>query len=245
MSQRTNRSLPLATIALLGLTAALSVSALAIRDADSGGPAVTLPTAIEVMLLRAELGPESYAAAGVSSSTLSSQLAGAEESLTPLLTSLASADSDYADARTRRDRLQRLVRSGQGDAQDVTDLVAAKADLADGEAARTAVLDDAFEAATSDLTQAQVATLSQIRANERWNVPVKYKVSARSQADWIAIRDCLAHVRTYARHELDPLPGPSAALAAFDGEQAVSTANSNLDTYLTAVQATWDATFVD
>jgi hypothetical protein len=212
---------------------------------EGGPPTVTLPSSVEVMLLRAELDPEALAAAGISGAALSALLATAAPTLTELPSSLAAADASAASARVERDRLVRLVQSGQGGEEDVTALAAARGELAEAEAARATVLDDAFEAVTSGMSEGRISTLTQIRANAHWHVPVKYRVSARNQRAWLAIRDLLAHVRTYADFELEPLPEQASALAAFDEESAVAAAASNLATNLSGVRAAWDATFVD
>jgi len=247
MFHSTMRSVSLASTAL-ALVAGLLVlghSRAGEDGEDDPDITVTLPTAVEVALLRAGLSPEALAAAGVSSDTLASQLASAADGLTPLPASLATADAAYGDARRNRDRLQRLVRSGLGTADDVQALADARTALAAAEAQRAAVLDAVFAAATADLSDAQAATLGQIRANARWKHPIQYRVAARSEADWFALSDALAHVRTHTDFGLDTDPAIEATLEAFDAEGAVSQATTNCSTHLSGCAAVWEATFVD
>ena len=109
MFHSTMRSVSLASIPL-ALVAGLLVlgSSRAGEDGeDDPDITVTLPTAVEVALLRAGLSAEALAAAGVSPDTLAAQLASAADGLTQLPSGLSTADAAYGDARRDRDRLQR------------------------------------------------------------------------------------------------------------------------------------------
>ena len=219
-----------------------------VADSDAGAapPAVTLSQELEVLLLRARLDPEALAAVGMTSNALSTQLAQAEQDLTIALSALGPADTTYASARTERDRLQRLVQSGQGTQEDVASLAQAKTALADAEAARTTALDSTIAAATSSLTNEQRLTLSQIRANARWKwCPTQYRVLEQSDAAWLALRDALSGAHTHERIGEEAPAECSSYLAQCDANEAVLAATSNSGAHLTSLQATWDATFVD
>lgn len=252
MSQRSKQSFSLGLITVLIALGFLTLRSLAANDLDGATdppndpPAVTLPQELEVLMLRARLDPEALAAVGVTGAGLSTQLAEAEDDLVTALGALDLADSDYAAARVERDRLQRLVRSGQGTGEDVAALVVAKAGLADAEAARGTALDSAFTAATSGLTEDQRATLSQIRANAKWKwCPVQYRVLDQSEANWMALRDALSGIHTHERIGEDAPQECLDHIATCDADEDVAAAITSCGAHLASLQATWDATFVD
>ena len=107
-------------------------------------------------------------------------------------------------------------------------------------------MDGAFGAATSNLTEAQTATLSQVRANARWKWgPIQYRVLVQDEPAWLALRDALGGIHSHERIGEDAPQECLDHLAACDANDAVAAASSNCDAHLASLQATWDATFVD
>lgn len=246
MSQRTHRSTVLFASLLVAAFALFGLHSL--RAGEHGGegepPALALPRSVEVLLLRAGLSPQSLATAGVSGTTLAARLGAGADALLAATGSLAEADAACAALRVERDRLQRVVRSGQDAEGDPATLAALQTSLATAEAARKGVLDGVFQTLSAELSQGQRASLTQLRANERWRVPVQYRVVERSQSGWVRLRELLAHVRTYTANELEPRSGLVSELAALDQEELVAAAAASLATHIGDVQARWSASFV-
>ena len=216
-----------------------------------GGDAEPLPvvevelttesSTVDVGLRRVGIRPESLAAAGVSSPSLGTLLEGADDWFVANPSALPNADAAYADARVTRDQLLRKVQSGLATDQEVIDLQQAEAAFDAAELDRTAALDQLFQAASAELSAAQVATLSQIRANARWKFPEHFLVEERDQATWVELRDALANERIAPRFEEEPDAGCQSFLSTMRARPAVSEAEANSDTYLATLQASWDA----
>jgi len=235
---RQGASLLAVAVALVLIPVGISTAWLAMRaPVLAAGP----DTELRVALLRAGLGAEALAAAGLSAQEASTMVGAFSSAMASQPGALEHADSDYAAARVAKDHLQRKVRSGLATPQEVTDLAAAKAALATAEATRQQVFDGWFAAATQGLADAKVTRLVRIQANADWKLPVELLVSDRDQAEWVAIRKALANERICAEYGQDPNPQMQAALATWRAEAPVAAAKSACDANLGGVQAAWDA----
>lgn len=201
------------------------------------------PTEDAATFVRLSLDPPSLAAAGVTASEVSGIMTALNDSDEAQNGDLATADTEWADARQEVDRLTRIVRAGNSSAQDVTDLNAAKVTLATATTTRDGVLDALFDAGTSVLSAGEQATLAQVRANRHWKLPIEFLVIARTEVQWIELRDGLMAEKVCAKIG-DALDTAIAqALAAARAQSGVASAKTSLDTNLAGVQSAWDSEF--
>ena len=199
----------------------------------------------EVLALRSGISPEAIAASGIASSAIVGMIDDLTQSDPAQNGELADADAAYASAKSTHDSLQRIVKSGQATDQQVADLQQAKTDLAAAASARDAVLDALFDAATTDVTAAQKATLGTIRGNRRWKLATELLVIDRTDEVWIELRDLLQHERTCQKLGWDVDSACAARLATLRAQSNVATAKTNLDTHLAAVRTAWEAAVSD
>jgi hypothetical protein len=73
---------------------------------------------------------------------------------------------------------------------------------------------------------------------------LQYLVKARSEADWVALRDALDNERVSLKLGEDPDQASQALLATVRADPAIAAAKTNLDTKLGAVTAAWEAAAV-
>jgi len=153
---------------------------------------------------------------------------------------LRGANEDARVAGDDHNRLRALVQSGRATAQDVTGLDAASTALAQAQAARAALIGDLVSTATATLSSDQQATLSAIRGNSSWQLPVELQCIERTQAQWVELRSALAAERIAARKS-EPLDGAiQSYLLAARSVQAVAMASINKASHLAQIKAAFD-----
>ncbi len=222
---------------LLPTVLSLGIAAASIATPSSSDTAV--------LALRAGLSAEALAASGITSTGVAGIIDDLTESDPAVNGDLAGADATYSSAKSSHDELQRLVKSGQATDQQVADLQQAKIDLDAAIAARDAVLDALFTAATADLTTAQKATLSTIRGNAHWKQPTEFLVIDRTDDEWVELRDLLQHEKTCADLGWEPEAACVTRLAQLRAHTDVATAKTGLDTNLASVRTAWEAAVAD
>ncbi len=227
------------SLALFLLTIPLAVRFL--RPATAAAAQASSST-IQVAMLRAGLNPKALASAGVDGGEASAVLAEFQSAFQEGPTLLASADEAYAKLRVQTDALARKVQSGLASEAEVAALATSSADLAAAEAKREDVLNNLFAAATAPLAPAKQTTLQDIRANADWDVPTEFLVAARTQEEWVKLRDALSNEKICAKYD-DPV---NAQLAGFlsqcRSEAPVALAKSACDANLASVQQALAAT---
>jgi hypothetical protein len=229
---------------LIALTAALVLFPLGIGAAWYAlrAPASGLPnTNLRATLLRSGLGAEALAASGVSAQETSAVVAAFASAMASKPGALEQADSAYADARVNKETLEIKVSSGIGTPQDVAALASAKATLVSAETARQDLLAEFFEDGVASLSAAKVATLTMLRTNDEWVLPVEFRVKERNQAEWVAIRDALNNERIAPQYGDPPDQAQQAALTTWRSDAPVAAAKAALTTNLASVQSAWDA----
>jgi hypothetical protein len=236
----TGRSLvALALILSLGLFARTAWPDTEDNDGASEPPPPA-NSALAGMMMRVGLGADALCAAGVGANDIGSIIAAAQtqHDLNPIL---ANLDQSFAQAKTDTDRLRRSVRSGRGRGEDVTTLAQRKASLENATAARQAYMDGLRAAGLAFLDADARRIVEAIYTNRSWRFPTQYLVKARSEANWVALRDALAAKRIFENYGEPFAQSAQDQLSAVDAEQEVATAKVNLDTYLAAVQTAWNA----
>lgn len=172
------------------------------------------------------LTPEVLAVAGVDGS-------GATRVIHDLSTYLATSGPSLAQALTAANQAERAAsraRRGEVALQRPDPSAASIASTAQSAiAARAAAVDAAFSAATASLTPEQIATIRRVQGNKlKWEVPAKYLVADRTDAQWLALRDALSHTRQASDAGRAPASAAVELIAAADAEAAVAAAHMHL-----------------
>jgi len=191
------------------------------------------------VLLRAGLGADALAAAGVTGEEIAALVASVESAYSA--PTLASLDEAFMAAKRAHDTLRRKVQSGKGSAQEVRDLRAAEVSLAQATASRDDYLTNLRAMARGRLTAEKAAQLERVHANQGWHLPVRYLVKDRAEADWVALRDALAAKEIAERDPEEPFADSAqAVLARIDAEAEVAAAKVAHETRIAAVQTAWN-----
>jgi hypothetical protein len=196
-------------------------------------------------VIRAGLGADALAAAGVSAQNVAAIVAACESAHAQDSSALADADGSLATCRAQIGALQRVVRSGRGSEADVQSLQALVAEEEQAEADRAAALDALFAGATSGLTQAQRTTLAAIRQNRHWRFPVQYLVVDRLEAQWVRLGDALGEERGAARMGDEPRAEFQTFLNTVRADAAVAAATANLESHRAGVESAWNLALSD
>ncbi|MBX3356100.1 MAG: hypothetical protein KF724_10455 [Phycisphaeraceae bacterium] len=200
-------------------------------------------TTVLATMHRVSLDPGSVAAAGVSLNESIAMLASAAATLDEQAASLAAADESLGAARRSVDALERSIRAGQAPSTQaaVAALNAARTTLASAMTTRDALLATIIEAATTNLSNAQKASLATIRASSpAWGeLPAAYRVIASDDDALVELRGALAAKRI-AIGENEGVPDDTAAvLAQWAQSQPVASALAAHDANATMIAASW------
>jgi hypothetical protein len=164
--------------------------------------------------VRAGLSPQALAAAGVDDENVAAIMGRFRAYLADHIADLRNADSQCASDVTQTQSARRA--GGMGHTQSVE--APSPAQVASALNARRQLLDAALDAAMTGLASEQKARLVSIRTNKHWEVPIEYKVTSRTESEWVALRNALARKRQNAE-----APAPAA-----DSEAAVIAARAGL-----------------
>lgn len=188
--------------------------------------------------------PETLAASGVVSNQVADVVSRARAYLGESGGTLQATLSDARSAKAAHQALERRVQTGISTEQDRIAYAAAATTLANANAAKAAAIESFFLAATAGLAPERVTTLRNLAANRAWEVPLKYRaVAQRTQAQWVALREALAHVRITEQDGGDPNAEQESLIASADADNAVNAAHAGLanlpdiaNTWINAVQ---------
>jgi hypothetical protein len=189
--------------------------------------------------MRLGVEPEALAAGGVSSTRVAGLFSRARDHLGEHEGIIGSADEELGAASAALTALEDKVRAGQSAPQDLAALAAARARVQTARTSRDALLASASAAVSTDLTEPQVATIQAVAGNRAWNLPVKYLVLNRSEAQWVSLRDALASQRINAARGREIEPAASLIVAQADAEPAVAAAASQMQSNGAAVGTAW------
>jgi hypothetical protein len=201
-----------------------------------------LPTTHELAgtLYRVGLDPQALTAAGVSPSTTSTLIGDVVEHLIVNQAVIELADNAWAQSRKQCARLKRTIQGGRATDEQVNAYQAAKAAFAQAGMQRHSALGALFNIATNGLNNTKRSTLTTIRANRQWELPVEFLVVDRTEAQWVRLRHYLANERVAAKLGEDPDPDAQAALAQLRSNPLVAAAKANLDANLNVVNNAWN-----
>lgn len=191
------------------------------------------PEAIAALLQRAGITPETLAAVGASDEAVTQLVTLAVNHLdAEAFSAITQADEAVKAAKESESSLARRVRGGHGSGDDVNALRAAEQSLVSAKGDRADLLDAFGLASRAGLSQGQTATIARIRANSGWDVPTQYRVVARTEPEWVALRDALANVRVSDRLGEESDAECEALIRQCNADPAVAAAKSRLDTRL-------------
>lgn len=245
---RTARSLPILALIIAAAAALMLVGVQgmnAYRAAHAAVDTGPSPGQVAVALRQVGLDPDALAAAGLTAQQTTALVAAARAHLDEHYTTLRQAQLDHAQARNEHDRLKRLVRAGRATTQQKEQLDQAAAGLAQAAAQLEQARQALAQAATAHLGSAPNDTLATIHAHNRWSHPVQYRAAERTEPDWVALRDALAHARIADKRQRDPEPEVLQIIAQADANPDVAAARANLENNLTTVTNAWNTAIYD
>jgi hypothetical protein len=225
----------LGLVSLLVWSVMLSVSPSA---AYADGEGALTATELESILIRAGLDPETLAATGVSANTAGQVAAAAAEEAASSLASIRSAEESFAAADNAYHAALRMERRHPG---SVEGLSALEQSLSSAATARAAAIAAVTGAGLDVLPSEQRLIATTIGANRRFGAGTSLSAADRTEAQWVALRDALAHERIQTKRGLEVDGDVASLLSAARGVAAVSSAQASLTTNLSAVRAAWTA----
>jgi len=197
---------------------------------------------IDRELRRVGIDPECLAAAGFDAGDTAALLNRAVAHLDITnYTSLRQAMDAHGAAKAEVRRLQRDFRAGTPGEATQRDLDTAIALEASTQARLEARQDDLFDAATEGLSGETIAIIGRIKDQGDLTYPDYYKVTDRTHAQAIALRDALSGVRIETKLGQTPSDHHQAVIAAQLADPAIATAKTSSDTYLDAIITAWEA----
>ncbi|MBL8762103.1 MAG: hypothetical protein JNL50_12455 [Phycisphaerae bacterium] len=191
------------------------------------------------VLVRAGLGADTLAAAGVNSAKTAEVVAAVRGVLLEQGTSLASADESHRASTVLRQQLIAKVQAGVSTEQDRSALTTAESTIASADQTRASILSAAIAAASADLSAEQVQALAAIRSLPA-DLPLKYRVASINAGEADTLRAALGEARAADAVDEPPSSDTQTLITNYDNNQAVTTANSNLTNNSVAVRTAWE-----
>lgn len=196
-------------------------------------------------LIRAGLGAEALAAAGLTSQQASTLVGHGESLLAGEPTRLSAADAAYSSARVTKDALERKIQSGLATQEEVASFASASSALASAEADRAAALASLVDAATASLSEGQRALLSTMHSNRERGLSPAFLTVNRTDAEWLALRNALSNEVISARNGDEANATCQSLLSTVRANETVAAAKSAHDANLATVTSAWDSATSD
>lgn len=194
------------------------------------------------VLIAAGITPKCLAAAGVAPERVGAIIADAREYLAGPGSGLLAVLNNARDTRVSAQRLERRVASGVARPEERMAYSTAVANRDSARTGREAALDGFFQAACARLPQSSTTTLRNIHANRNWELPMQYlavEPNTRTEAEWVALRDALAHVRICSSSGDTPNGDLLGIVTTANANSAVSAAAAGLQN-LDAITSAWN-----
>lgn len=171
---------------------------------------------IRAQLMAAGLSPDVLCAAGLTAQQAEDVAEHGLAHLDENLEDLTTADAALAAASADVTRLERLAMQGRATEPQMTELATARASLASALSARATAQTALFNAATDGLSGGTKTLIQRFHAHRTMEVPLKYRGTERTEAQWIALRDALSN-QAIATRLNEELESASATLLAAEG----------------------------
>ncbi len=195
------------------------------------------------LLERAGLGADVLAAAGVSAEQVGAIVSAASAEAAQQAATIASADASARSSRGDVSHLTRIVQAGAGTEQQMASLATARTALAAAESSRNTALAAIFNAGVGAMSESQGRIAAAIRGNRHWGLALHHlaaSTQARSEADWVALRDAIACHCASERCGDEESSDATALIAASESVSDIAAAKTSLANNAGAVATAWN-----
>lgn len=153
----------------------------------------------KLMLAQVGLSPDALAAIGATDDQVTNIITSARSLCDTRAADFDGAQASVEEAQKRYNDLSERVRRGLGSKEDRASLDAARTTLADALSSRDVVLSQVRAVIDGILTDSQRKHLTNIIAARDVEVPVYYKLTRRTDAEWVKLRDRLSEEQRQGR----------------------------------------------
>ena len=189
-----------------------------------------------ILLSETSVTPTTLAAMGASDAQVSSIVSAARALCEGEGGAFGQAHVAYEQAMQRHNTLEIKGSHGALDELGLAQLAAAREEVAAARGERAQLISQIETLVTSTLNDQQRAVWANIRAAKDVEVPIAQKVVARSESDWIVVRNQLAEERTQEARTDHAQPHQPVEI-----HPEVDVAQSAIDQNLASVQVAWRA----
>jgi|GEM_PF-4725422 len=190
-------------------------------------------------LLEAGLSPKHMCASGATVAQASAAWTAAAAEASAVSASMDTARSSIETATKGIQRLERLVRSGQAEAADVTELATLRTQLATQTALRDGLIADIRAEALARLDAGCSAKLDELHEPDL-GLDAIYRVVSRSQADAVALREAIADAYVSTKRGREPADASTRLIGDAETDPAVAAAKTYMASRMAPIQAEWD-----
>ncbi len=224
---------------LLALGAVIAAAIVSIPRSAS----LPVPTEAQLRsaLVRAGLGPGELAAIGATSLQTSALVAAARDHLITNFGALRSADATASSAGRQAALLAQVAERGTATQEQLLALASAREQLAAAQSAQQGALDNLFTAAAEGLSAEQRGSLLTIRANRGREAPLQYRLTSRTDAQWVALRESLMQESQAERNQTVVPVAAADLLADCRDEPGTSSATTALAQNGASIEHAWSS----
>jgi len=190
-------------------------------------------------LLGAGLSPEHMVACGATVAQAGTAWAAAAAEATTVATTMDQARAAIQSASMSIQQLERKVRRGQADQEDLTELATLRTQLATQAAVRDGLITDIRAEALSCLDGICCTRLDELHEPDL-GLDAMYRVVEWEQADAVALREAIADVHVSAKHEREPAQASMTLIGDAEADPAIAAAKTHMATRLATMKAEWD-----
>lgn len=188
----------LISVMLIVIVSAISVTAMRssalIASSESAEPATNAAERARYLHL-AGLSPDCMCVSGVESAGVSTVVADAVTEIELIASQLETAESNLMSTQRDLQSLQRLIRSGTASQAEKDSLTTVAAAATSAQSAWDSLLTQIYAAGTDSLSQTVKDRMVQVNANADWKLPHPYTRVARTEPQWVSLRNALAAER--------------------------------------------------
>lgn len=193
----------LVTIMLIVIVSAISVTAMK-STAESTEPVTNAAERARYLYL-AGLSPECMCVSGIEHTGVSVVVSRATTEIERIGTELRAAESNLMATQRQLQSLQRVIRSGTATDEQKASLSTVTAAASLAESSWDSLLTQIYAAGVEDLASEVRESVEIVNANADWKLPHPYARVARTEREWVALRNALAaeRIATKRGEELD------------------------------------------
>ncbi|MCC6244765.1 MAG: hypothetical protein IT353_18105 [Gemmatimonadaceae bacterium] len=196
------------------------------------------PLALALAMSQSGFGANELAAAGASAGSVEGTVSAARTALIQGQIDFAQLGLDVAAARQSAERLEATVQAGNGSQETLASLSSARAALASAESRLATARGTVRTAIASVLPQSTAAKIDTISATGT-DLPIKYRVTGRTEAQAVALREALANQRIAAARGEPGLDACRQLVASAGSDAAVANADVAMATNGAEITTAW------